>query len=132
LDEIGTSEAVTRGIRVRVESRYVPERSRPLHGRWFFAYTIRIANESLETVQLLRRHWIITDARGKVQQVEGPGVVGQQPRLEPGTSFEYTSFCPLETSFGSMHGTYRMETDAGEEFDAEIAPFALGEPHSIN
>jgi ApaG protein len=132
VSEIGTSEAVTRGVRVRVECRFVPERSRPLQGYWFFAYTIQIANEGPETVQLISRHWIITDSRGKLQEVRGPGVVGQQPRLEPGTSFEYTSFCPLETSFGTMHGTYRMETDAGEPFDAEIAPFALGEPHSIN
>ena len=127
-----SSDVVTQGVRVAVESRYHPERSSPADGQWFFSYTIRIANEGTETVQLLTRHWVITDAEGKVEEVRGPGGVGQQPVLGPGDEFEYTSFCPLGTSFGTMHGTYQMVTDAGNPFDAEIAPFALGEPYSIN
>lgn len=127
-----TSEALTQGIRVHVEATYVPERSRPGDGGWFFAYTIRISNEGSHRVQLLSRHWIITDATGGVEEVEGPGVVGEQPVLDPGEAFEYTSFCPLGTPFGSMRGTYRMVTAEGETFEAEIAPFALSEPYSIN
>lgn len=129
---MSTSEAVTQGIRVRVRARYVPQRSNPAEHRWFFTYTVRIANESDRAVQLLRRHWIITDGDGQVENVRGDGVVGEQPRLEPGREFEYTSACPLATPFGTMHGTYRMTTDKGEEFDAEIAPFALSEPYGIN
>jgi ApaG protein len=126
------SEAVTGGIRVAVESRFHPDRSRPAEREWFFSYTIRISNEGTETVQLLTRHWTITDADGRVEEIRGPGVVGQQPVLPPGQAFEYTSYCPLGTSFGTMHGTYQMATDGGQIFDAEIAPFALGEPYSIN
>ena len=127
-----TSEAVTQGIRVSVESTFHPERSNPVSGEWFFSYRIRIANEGDQTVQLLNRHWTITDSDGQVQEVRGPGVVGQQPFLAGGESFEYTSFCPLTTSFGTMHGTYEMERADGSRFDVEIAPFALGEPYSIN
>ena len=126
------SEAVTEGIRVEVESRYHPDRSEPGDGQWFFGYTVRITNEGTRTAQLLNRHWIITDADGQRQEVCGPGVVGQQPVLLPGQSFKYTSFCPLNTSFGTMHGTYQMAADDGRPFDVEIAPFALGEEHSIN
>jgi ApaG protein len=125
-------EAVTRGIRVAVRSEYVPQRSRPLEGRWFFSYTIRISNEGSETAQLLSRHWIITDANGDVQEVRGPGVVGNQPVLGPGEFFEYTSACPLATPFGSMRGTYRMITTNGASFDAEIPSFSLSEPFAIN
>jgi ApaG protein len=127
-----TSEAITREIRIRVESRYLPERSDPEHGQWFFVYTVEVANLGKQTAQLKSRHWIITDADGVVQEVRGPGVVGEQPVLEPGQSFTYTSACPLQTSFGTMHGTYQMETTDGEEFDASIAPFSLGEPNAIN
>lgn len=127
-----TSEAVTRGIRVRVESSYVPERSEPDQNSWFFIYTVEVANLGDEAAQLVSRHWIITDADGDVREVRGPGVVGEQPRLEPGQSFTYTSACPLETPFGTMHGTYEMVTNSGERFDAEIAPFSLGEPNAIN
>lgn len=130
--QLPESEAVTRGIRVRVVSRYVPERSRPDQKHWFFAYTVRISNESDRTVQLLSRHWIITDAEGKVEEVRGPGVVGKQPRLAPGEEFEYTSACPLQTPFGTMHGTYQMVDESDEAFDIEIAPFALSEPYAIN
>lgn len=127
-----TSESVTRKIRIRVESHYDPERSDPGRDRWFFVYTIRIANEGSEPVQLISRHWIITDADGKVEEVRGPGVIGEQPVLEPDQSFEYSSGCPLGTAFGTMHGTYQMVTRNGEHFDAEIAPFALSLPYAIN
>ena len=127
-----TSETVTRGVRVRAESRYHPERSRPEDGHWFFSYTIRIANEGPQTVQLVTRKWTITNANGQAEEVHGPGVVGEQPRLEPGQSFEYTSFCPLKTPFGSMRGYYQMTTDDGETFDAAIAEFELSEPLQEN
>lgn len=126
------SERVTRGIRVAAASRFVPERSNPSESEWFFAYTIRISNEGGETAQLLSRHWIITDANGKSEEVRGPGVVGRQPVLPPGQSFEYTSACPLKTSFGVMQGTYQMVTPAGDHFDVEIPPFALSEPFGVN
>ena len=126
------SEVVTQGVRVRVKTHYHPERSHPAESEWFFSYTIQISNDETRTVQLLTRHWIITDANGTVQEVRGPGVVGKQPMLSAGQSFEYTSFCLLKTSFGTMHGTYQMRVDNGEMFDAEIAPFFLGEAHSIN
>lgn len=129
---VSTSEATTRGVRVEVDSRYVPERSRPEEGKWFFAYRVRISNSGDARVKLVSRHWIIEDAHGREEEVRGPGVVGEQPVLEPGTSFEYTSFCPLETPFGSMRGTYQMVGPDGKTFDAEIAPFALAEPHSIH
>jgi ApaG protein len=127
---MSTSEAVTRRIRVRVEAEYAPDRSQPLRNQWFFLYTIEITNESDEIVQLLSRHWIITDAMGDVQEVRGPGVVGEQPVLEPGESFRYTSGCPLTTPFGSMHGTYQMVTGKRDVFDIEIAPFTLSEPYT--
>lgn len=127
-----TSEAVTRGIKVRVQSEYAPERSRPQENQWFFLYTVRISNDSEETVQLLSRHWIITDASGDVQEVRGLGVVGKQPVLEPGQSFQYTSGCPLNTPFGSMQGTYQMKNAAGESFELQIAPFTLSEPYTIH
>ena len=126
------SEATTRGIRVKVESEFVPDRSDPNNGEFFFAYTVKIENHGSEPVRLLSRHWIITDGMGKEQEVRGPGVVGKQPRLEPGEAFEYTSACPLTTQIGSMHGTYRMVTDSGETFDAKIAPFTLAIPGALN
>lgn len=126
------SDATTRGIRVEVESRYVAERSSPDEGYYFFAYHIRISNGGAETAQLISRSWLITDADGKQEVVEGPGVVGEQPVLRPGGHFEYTSFCPLATTVGSMEGSYQMVTSAGVEFDAEIAPFTLAVPNAIN
>lgn len=129
---VGTSDATTRGIRVRVRSRYVPERSSPEEDAWFFAYTVQIVNESEQTVQLRSRHWIITDANGRTEEVKGPGVVGAQPVLEPGGSFEYNSACPLPTSFGTMHGSYQMVSEDGERFDVEIAAFSLSEPYAVN
>jgi len=127
------SEAVTRGIRVQVESRHVPEQSDPAGGRWVFAYRVRIANEGGTVVQLVSRRWVITDADGDQQVVEGPGVVGQQPVLGPGESHEYVSFCPLGTPFGTMEGSYRMvPQDGADPFDAQVAPFALNEPFAIH
>jgi ApaG protein len=126
------SKAVTRAVRVEVEATYVPERSRPDDGEWFYAYTVRITNDGEEVVQLVSRHWIITDADGREQEVKGPGVVGEQPVLGPGQSFEYTSGCPLGTSFGSMRGTYQMVLPSGAGFDAEIAPFTLAQPYAMN
>ena len=127
-----TSEAVTRGIRINVQSAYVPERSDPDHDQWFFMYTVRISNEGTDTAQLVSRHWIITDANGRVHEVKGPGVVGEQPVLNPGQSFEYTSACPLGTAFGTMQGSYQMLRSGGEEFDAEIAPFTLAAPNAVH
>lgn len=127
-----SSRAVTRGIEVAVESSYVPEQSEPDHEQWFFAYRVRIANQGDATVQLLTRHWIITDANGKTEEVRGPGVVGKQPILAPGEAFEYTSACPLGTAFGTMHGTYHMQVRGGDAFDAEIAPFTLAAPNAVH
>ena len=102
-----TSEAVTRGIKVRVESEYAPERSQPSKNQWFFLYTITISNEGSETAQLMTRHWIITDGTGHVEEVRGPGVVGKQPVLAPGESFTYTSGCPSTPRSGSWRGPTR-------------------------
>jgi ApaG protein len=126
------SDATTRGVRVQVRSAYVPERSSPSESSYFFAYRIRISNVGEETVQLVSRHWVISDANGNVEHVRGPGVVGEQPVLAPGQAFEYTSFCPLPTPIGSMHGTYRMVAADGSSFDAEIAPFPLAVPTALN
>ena len=127
-----TSEAVTDGVRVQVTARYSPTRSHPLRNLWLFLYTIEISNESADTVQLISRHWVITDAENRVEEVRGLGVVGQQPTLAPGESFEYTSSCPLQTPFGTMGGTYQMVTAGGKRFDAEIATFTLSEPYTIH
>jgi ApaG protein len=128
---MSTSEAVTRDIRVSVQARYDPDRSNPQQSQWFFLYTVNIRNEGRNSVQLISRHWIITDAMGKVVEVKGPGVVGNQPKLAPGESFEYTSGCPLTTPFGSMHGTYQMVDQGGEQFDIQVAPFTLTEPYNM-
>lgn len=127
-----SSEATTRGVRVAVLSEYAPDRSRPQQQQWFFLYTITITNDGGEPVQLISRHWIITDGSGHVEQVKGPGVVGQQPILAPGESFTYTSGCPLGTPFGKMEGTYQMVTRSGEAFDVAIAPFTLSEPYTVH
>jgi len=126
------SETTTRGVRVEVRTAYVPERSSPQESQYFFAYRIKISNVGEETVQLLSRHWVISDGAGNMEHVRGPGVVGEQPVLGPGESFEYTSFCPLPTPIGSMHGTYQMVTAGGSAFDAEIAPFSLAVPMALN
>ena len=126
-----TSSAVTDGIRVRVQSHYLADQSSPRDDRYVFAYTITISNESRNTAQLRTRHWIITDGRGTVEEVRGDGVVGEQPRLAPGQTFQYTSGCALETAVGTMHGTYRMWRDDGTWFDAAIAPFSLASPLKV-
>jgi ApaG protein len=122
------SLAVTEGIRVKVQSLYLPDQSSPREDRYVFAYTITISNESGRTAQLRTRHWIITDGRGVIEEVRGDGVVGEQPRLQPGQSFQYTSGCVLTTPIGTMQGTYRMWRDDGTFFDAEIAAFSLASP----
>ncbi|MCC6214233.1 MAG: Co2+/Mg2+ efflux protein ApaG [Polyangiaceae bacterium] len=125
------SSALTDGVLVQVESRFAPEHSDPGAGEWFFLYRIRITNEGDRTVKLLARHWVITDANGELEEVAGPGVVGRQPILEPGQSFEYTSGCPLKTPFGSMRGTYELVRQGGESFQARIADFALSQPNQL-
>lgn len=115
----------TNGVRVDVSPAYVPEKSVPAMNQYLFAYEITITNENPEPVQLLHRHWVITDALGRVDEVKGPGVVGKQPRLKPGDSFTYDSFCPLPTPFGSMRGHYKMMRDNGAIFDAEVPLFNL-------
>jgi ApaG protein len=126
------SQAVTHGIRVLVRSSYIPEQSTPREHRYVFAYSIRIANEGSLPAQLISRHWVITHGTGHVEEVRGPGVVGAQPRLEPGQAFEYTSGCVLSTPHGTMHGTYEMKRDDGTTFNATIAPFSLSMPYALN
>lgn len=120
--------ARTRGIAVSVEPTYLETRSSPEHSQYFWAYRVVIENQGLETVQLLSRHWMITNARGDLNEVKGPGVVGEQPTLRPGESFEYTSGAPLNTSSGMMGGAYQMESETGERFDIEIPTFSLHRP----
>lgn len=127
-----SSEAVTNNVRVEVESQYAADHSQPFQSQWYFHYTVKITNEGDDTVQLLSRHWYITDATGHTEQVTGTGVVGERPVLAPGESFTYTSGCPLKTSSGVMRGTYSMVTEGGDHFDVEIAPFALQEPYTVH
>jgi len=115
-------------IRVDVATSYVDEQSEPAASRYVFAYTITISNDGDVAARLLSRHWIITDANGKVQEVSGDGVVGEQPHLNPGECFRYSSGAVLETPVGAMQGLYRMETDNGRNFDAPIEPFTLAVP----
>lgn len=126
-----TSEAVTEGIRVSVQARFSPQNSNIPRRSWVFVYTITVANEGASAFQLLNRHWIITDAEGEVEEVRGPGVVGKQPFLQPGESFEYTSGCPLSTPFGSMQGSYECEDSTGKRFEVEVAGFALRQPGTM-
>jgi len=126
-----TSEALTRDVRVSVRARYSEQNSDPNARQWVFLYTVTIKNEGSTRVQLLTRHWIITDANGEVEEVKGPGVVGKQPTLEPGQSFEYTSACPLKTPFGSMHGSYQMLGTHGQTFSVQVAGFALRVPGTM-
>lgn len=122
----------THGVTVRVSVSYLPEQSEPLRGRWFWAYHIRIENDGPGAVQLLTRHWEITDGRGAKHTVEGEGVVGEQPLIETGASFDYVSGCPLATPTGSMQGSYRMVDDTGAVFDVDIPNFMLLAPAVIN
>jgi ApaG protein len=126
------SSALTQGILVTVRSEYIPERSSVSSRQFAFAYTVRIANQGPATAQLRSRHWIITDSNGNVQEVRGDGVVGEQPILQSGQHFEYTSWCVIATASGTMRGSYRMARPDGDVFDAEIAPFRLGLPPTLN
>jgi ApaG protein len=121
----------TAGIRITVRSLYLSERSDPGEGRYAFAYQIQIANEGKETVQLRRRHWIITDGNGDIEEVEGEGIVGEQPVLAPGAIHEYTSGAIIETPFGTMEGTYQMTSDDGRGFDIAIPRFRLERPGTL-
>ena len=122
--------AVTRDIQITVIPQYLADQSDPEDGRYVWAYTIEVANLGRRTVQLVARHWVITDAAGKVETVSGLGVVGEQPVLNPGETFRYTSGCPLSTSSGVMEGHYRMIDDAGASFDVEIPAFSLDSPQT--
>jgi ApaG protein len=116
---------ITDDIRVEVEPEYVPEQSKPKENYFFFSYRVKITNESTAPVQLVSRHWIITDGSGVVHEVQGEGVVGHQPKLAPGESFEYSSFCPLPTPTGNMRGSYRMVGETNKRFDVKIPLFFL-------
>ena len=129
---VRTSDTTTRGVRVEVRSEFLAERSSPREEQYLFQYHVRISNTGIETVQLVSREWIITNAEGEVERVKGPGVVGEKPVLAPGARFEYTSFCPLKTAVGSMQGSYQMVTQDGTRFDAEISAFTLAVPRSLH
>ena len=120
--------ANTRGIAVSVEPTYLETRSSPESSQYLWAYRVIIENQGRETVQLLSRHWMVTNARGELSEVKGPGVVGEQPILKPGQRFEYTTCVPLDTPFGMMGGAYQMENEGGERFDIEIPTFSLDRP----
>jgi ApaG protein len=126
----GTYQAITRGVAVRVTPTYLPEQSEPHESRYAWSYTVEIENRGDEPVQLISRHWVITDALNRVEEVRGPGVVGEQPSLKSGETFRYTSGCPLTTSSGAMRGAYQMLNAAGEVFDAEIPAFSLHLPEA--
>jgi ApaG protein len=129
---LGTSDTQTEGVRVEVRAEYSAEHSNPGQSHWFFLYTITISNVGATPVQLDSRHWIITDGTGHVEEVRGPGVVGAQPELQPGESFEYTSGCPLSTPFGSMEGTFQMIREDQSTFNARISKFELREPRALH
>jgi ApaG protein len=133
LAEVGPlSDALTNGVRVEVMARHSKEHSKPMEGEWVFEYTVRITNTQAEAVQLISRHWIITDATGKVKEVQGPGVVGQQPLLKQAESFQYSSWSRIETPTGVMYGTYQLIGEERGEFDVDIAPFALRAKYTIH
>jgi ApaG protein len=122
-------EKITRNICVSVRPFYLEEQSSPDEDHFVWAYRVSIENRSTETVQLMNRHWKITDKHGRLQEIKGPGVVGEQPVLKPGETYEYTSGCPLGTPSGIMVGSYEMSTPAGERFDIEIPAFSLDSPY---
>lgn len=126
------AEAKKHDIQIEVTTQFLPEQSNPLQERYFFAYTITVTNAGSVPAQLISRHWIITDAAGKVEEVRGLGVVGHQPFLKPGESFEYTSGCPLATPVGTMKGSYQMVAEDGTRFEAEIAEFVLSMPRTLH
>jgi ApaG protein len=124
-----TYERTTRGVRVEVRPSFLPDQSDPEAGQYLWSYTVKIENQGSDSVQLLSRYWHISDARGRIQEVRGVGVVGAQPVIEPGQAFEYTSGCPLGTASGAMSGRYQMQASSGEAFEAEIPLFLLESPH---
>ena len=126
------SDTLTRGVRIVARPRFVAEQSDPANGQYLFAYHITIRNEGQKTVQLMSRHWVITNGEGSVEEVRGPGVVGYQPTLKVGEEFQYTSGCPLDTPVGTMHGEFNMVFEGGEAFDAKIEPFRLAVPRALN
>ncbi len=128
-DRLFAYECVTRGIKVSVSPAFIDEQSDPDTGDYLWSYAVTIENHGLETVQLLARYWHITDAHGRIQEVHGPGVVGAQPVLDPGSRFEYTSGCPLPTPSGAMSGRYQMRTATGEAFEVQIPVFLLESPY---
>ena len=130
--DLQISCAVTEGVRITVRSRYLADQSLPAAGRYAFMYEVRIRNEGPQPVRLRSRHWIITDSTGKVAEVRGEGVIGQQPLLRPGEHFDYVSGAVLETPRGGMRGSYEMQRPNGSAFQAMIAPFVLAQPHSLN
>ena len=125
-------EAITSDIKVQVVSKFIPEHTNPDIPRYFFAYWVTITNDSKTTIKLLDRHWEITDATGKLEVVDGEGVIGKQPIIRPGTSFSYNSFCPLETEFGMMTGHYQVKQEDGHFMKINIPKFQLISPFSIN
>ncbi len=126
------SDTVTEGVRIIVKPAFWPERSSPDTSQWAFTYAVTVVNEGTRAATLRARHWVITDATGRVEEVRGEGVVGKQPRLEPGERFEYTSWAMLRTQFGSMRGEYVMERADGSRFEARITEFALTQPNALN
>jgi ApaG protein len=129
LDNLSMYERSTRNIRVAVQPAFLDDQSDPDEQRYLWSYTVVIENRGAETVQLLSRYWHITDGRGHVEEVRGPGVVGAQPVIAPGQTFQYTSGCPLKTASGCMSGKYQMRSSSGEAFEAEIPAFLLESPH---
>lgn len=129
---MSSSTSTTHGVHVEVQPHYLAAHSDPARHHWMHAYTVTITNEGEAPVRLLSRHWVITNAHGTEEHVRGAGVVGEQPLLQPGESFRYTSGCPMDTPVGTMHGTYQMVSEAGGAFDAAIAPFTLAEPFAVN
>ena len=125
-------ETITDQVNITVQPNYIPERSDPSKPIYFFSYHITIINTGQETIQLKNRYWHITDGNGNIEEVRGPGVVGKKPFLKQGESFEYTSFCPLPTEFGVMHGHFEMIYENGKKINAKIAPFRLTIPFSVN
>ena len=124
--------AISHDFHVSAISKYIPERSNPNNSIFFFAYWITITNKSANTAQLINRYWKITDADGRINEVNGPGVIGEQPYLQPEKSFKYNSFCPLPTEFGLMEGYYDMSEEKQNKFQIEIPQFRLSKPHSAN
>lgn len=126
------STATTQGIRVSVRSQYLESESQPRQGRFLFAYTVTISNEGDQPAKLMGRNWVITDANGREEVVRGEGVVGRQPLIGPGETHEYSSYCPLPTAIGFMHGSFQMVLPDSTSFDATIAPFTLAVPSALN